>query len=100
VLRLLHRVHDGPLRGRRRHVVLLGAAASAGPLRDSRHRPYRKNPGRGMTQRRVFTSAIPTVFATVALSLLALAFAFPFVWMLGAGFKADSEIFTPFPLFP
>lgn len=38
--------------------------------------------------------------ATLLLALLAVAFSFPFVWMLSAGFKADAEIFTPFPLFP
>jgi ABC-type glycerol-3-phosphate transport system permease component len=51
-------------------------------------------------QRPPFAALVPTIAATTALSILALAFAFPFVWMLGAGFKADTEIFTPFPVFP
>lgn len=43
---------------------------------------------------------LPALAATAGLTVLAAAFAFPFVWMLSAGFKADAEIFTPFPLFP
>ena len=38
--------------------------------------------------------------ASLALAVLSLAFAFPFVWMLFAGFKADAAIFTPFPVLP
>ena len=38
--------------------------------------------------------------ASFALAVLALAFAFPFVWMFFAGFKADADIFTPFPVLP
>jgi ABC-type glycerol-3-phosphate transport system permease component len=38
--------------------------------------------------------------ASLVLALLAIAFSFPFLWMLFAGFKADSEIFTPFPILP
>ena len=37
---------------------------------------------------------------TAAMTLLAAAYAFPFLWMLLAGFKIDAEIFKPFPIFP
>lgn len=37
---------------------------------------------------------------SAALAVLAACFAFPFLWMLLAGFKIDAEIFTPFPIFP
>lgn len=37
---------------------------------------------------------------TFALAVLAVAFAFPFVWMVFAGFKTDAGIFTPFPILP
>ena len=50
--------------------------------------------------RRRLARGLGPLAATLALAALALAYAFPFVWMLSAGFKADSEIFTPFPLFP
>lgn len=43
---------------------------------------------------------LPAALATVLLALPAAVFAFPFVWMLAAGFKHDAAIFTPFPLFP
>jgi multiple sugar transport system permease protein len=36
----------------------------------------------------------------LALLLLGVCFAFPFVWMLFAGFKIDAEIFNPFPIMP
>ncbi len=45
-------------------------------------------------------AGITSVAATLVLAALAVAFAFPFVWMLTAGFKPDSAIFNPFPLLP
>jgi multiple sugar transport system permease protein len=38
--------------------------------------------------------------ATVALASVALVFVFPFAWMFLATFKANPEIFRPFPLLP
>jgi ABC-type glycerol-3-phosphate transport system permease component len=38
--------------------------------------------------------------ATLALTLVAVVFAFPFVWMLLATFKTNPEVFRPFPLLP
>jgi multiple sugar transport system permease protein len=43
---------------------------------------------------------LPALLATALLCGLAIAFAFPFVWMFTAGFKADAAIFNPFPLLP
>ncbi len=43
---------------------------------------------------------IAPLATSIAFSALALAFAFPFVWMFFAGFKADADIFTPFPVLP
>ena len=37
---------------------------------------------------------------SLTMGALAVCFAFPFLWMLLAGFKMDSEIFTPFPILP
>jgi ABC-type glycerol-3-phosphate transport system permease component len=44
--------------------------------------------------------ALGPLAVSLALGVLALAFAFPFVWMLLAGFKADADMFRPFPLLP
>lgn len=38
--------------------------------------------------------------ATLLLALVALVFAFPFVWMFLATFKTNPEVFRPFPLLP
>jgi multiple sugar transport system permease protein len=57
-----------------------------------------KTPGPFATAR--FRSGIASALATLVLAALAVAFAFPFVWMLSAGFKPDTAIFTPFPLLP
>jgi ABC-type glycerol-3-phosphate transport system permease component len=51
------------------------------------------------TRGRLGKHAAPLLI-TAALAALAVAFAFPFVWMLSAGFKGDAAIFTPFPLLP
>jgi ABC-type glycerol-3-phosphate transport system permease component len=50
--------------------------------------------------RRAWRSAVPAAVSTALLCALAVAFAFPFLWMLTAGFKQDSAIFNPFPLLP
>ncbi|HEX2613764.1 MAG TPA: carbohydrate ABC transporter permease, partial [Fibrobacteria bacterium] len=41
-----------------------------------------------------------TLLATAILMVLAVAYAYPFLWMFFAGFKADAAIFNPFPLLP
>jgi len=43
---------------------------------------------------------LPALLSTALLAFPVVAFAFPFVWMLTAGFKQDAAIFDPFPLFP
>jgi ABC-type glycerol-3-phosphate transport system permease component len=52
-----------------------------------------------MTKRFWKKQAGPLAVSTV-LAGLAACFAFPFLWMLLAGFKIDAEIFTPFPILP
>ncbi len=42
----------------------------------------------------------PAAFATGLLLLLCALFAFPFLWMICATFKANPEVFSPFPLLP
>jgi ABC-type glycerol-3-phosphate transport system permease component len=49
---------------------------------------------------RTLRSHLPALASTAILVVLAVAFAFPFLWMLTAGFKHDAAIFNPFPLFP
>jgi ABC-type glycerol-3-phosphate transport system permease component len=41
-----------------------------------------------------------TLVATAVLALLAVAYAYPFVWMFFASFKPDAAIFNPFPILP
>ena len=50
----------------------------------------------GGSRRRIAFS----VFASGFLLLLCALFAFPFLWMVMATFKANPEIFSPFPLLP
>lgn len=57
------------------------------------------SPGGRLSKTRLQSGAA-SLLATLVLAALAVAFAFPFVWMLSAGFKPDSAIFTPFPLLP
>jgi ABC-type glycerol-3-phosphate transport system permease component len=43
---------------------------------------------------------IAPFLTALALAVLCLAFAFPFLWMLFAGFKPDASILVPFPMWP
>ena len=49
---------------------------------------------------RSLKNRIAPLAVSLALAALAACFAFPFLWMLFAGFKIDAEIFTPFPILP
>ena len=53
-----------------------------------------------MSRHSFITRHAAPLAASLALLLLAVCFAFPFLWMLFAGFKIDAEIFTPFPILP
>jgi ABC-type glycerol-3-phosphate transport system permease component len=49
---------------------------------------------------RSLSRRLPAVLATGFLLLLCALFAFPFFWMICATFKANPDIFAPFPLLP